>query len=304
MKNEQIILNEVAKLDPSIRHQIAAAAYSAEKIAAVAAAIDGKEGADAIDAAETILAAEQVHTFNEWKRRGYSVKKYEKALINCHLWNFTERPNKAQRAALSAEELEEQPDPHYYKKFSHLFSCLQVAPTAPAPRKMTPEELKAKNAALMAEFKAKQAAAKQAAAAEKAAKEAAEKAAAEKAAAEEAAAKQAAAKQAAVKKAAAVDLDRFEASYNKHYDYLYFNDVRPFHHPAGYDEAETEFDARISDDSNDLFFKTLASRHCERRRDFISSDREAVAFVMAVHELETAVKTPEMAPGFDQLSFC
>lgn len=290
MKNEQIILNEVAKLDPAIRHQIAAAAYSAEKIASVAAAIDGKEGADAIDAAEIILAAAQVHTFQEWKRRGYSVKKGEKTLIGCFLWNFTERPNKAQRAALSAEELEEQPDPHYYKKFSHLFSCLQVAPTAPAPRKMTPEELKAKNAALMAEFKAKQAAAKQAAAAEKAAKEAAEKAAAKEAAAKEAA-----------EKAAGVDIKAFARAFSEKYSELY--DDPEAAESREYLDAVDEFDNLCRAETGDPFFRALVGRFNDHRHDFIGSDRECVAFMTVFHSLFIPTE-PETVPVYDQLSFC
>lgn len=70
-----------------------------------------------------------LHTFIEWKRRGYSVKKGEKARLHLYLWMFTNKPNKAAReeAAEAGEEIGD--DPHYYKKLSHLFALDQVERT-------------------------------------------------------------------------------------------------------------------------------------------------------------------------------
>ena len=60
-----------------------------------------------------MLAADQFHTFAEWKRMGYSVKKGAKSAITCQLWKYTDKPGKAAREAAAhtltpgAEELPE-----------------------------------------------------------------------------------------------------------------------------------------------------------------------------------------------------
>ena len=46
-----------------------------------------------------MLAADQFHTFAEWKRMGYSVKKGAKSAITCQLWKYTDKPGKAARKA-------------------------------------------------------------------------------------------------------------------------------------------------------------------------------------------------------------
>ena len=69
------------------------------------------------------------HTFQEWKSRGYSVKKGEHAIFTALLWRFTNKPSKATIEAAEAagnEEIGE--NPHYYKKLSHLFAANQVEP--------------------------------------------------------------------------------------------------------------------------------------------------------------------------------
>lgn len=71
------------------------------------------------------------HTFQEWKSRGYSVKKGEHALFTADLWKYTTKPSKAavaQAEAAGKDAPEE--NPHYYKKLSHLFSFSQVQPIA------------------------------------------------------------------------------------------------------------------------------------------------------------------------------
>lgn len=73
------------------------------------------------------------HTFQEWKSRGYSVKKGEHALFTADLWKFTNKPSKAMiEAAAAAGQDAPEDAPHYYKKLSHLFSFSQVEPIKPA----------------------------------------------------------------------------------------------------------------------------------------------------------------------------
>ena len=52
-----------------------------------------------------MLAADTFHTFAEWKRMGYSVKKGQHAALTCQLWKYTDKPGTAAREA--AEELAE-----------------------------------------------------------------------------------------------------------------------------------------------------------------------------------------------------
>lgn len=69
------------------------------------------------------------HTFAEWKARGYSVKKGEKALLAVPLWKYTNKPNMAARKAAEARGEEINEDPHYYKKLSYIFGFNQVKRT-------------------------------------------------------------------------------------------------------------------------------------------------------------------------------
>ena len=69
------------------------------------------------------------HTFAEWKARGYSVKKGEKAFLAVPLWKFTNKPNMAARKAAEEAGEEISPDPHYYKKLSYIFGFNQVKRT-------------------------------------------------------------------------------------------------------------------------------------------------------------------------------
>lgn len=171
MTNEQIILNEAAKLDPATLHAIATAHHTAAQIEALAAQItvtedDGTQHPGTTHDAEIMLAASELHTFDYWKKEGKSVKLHEKALIECYLWKYTTKPSKAQREAAEAEGKEAAPDPHYYPTKSHLFSCLQVQDSKPAPaaRFSSTAEIIAYNKKLAAERKAaKEAAAKAAA---------------------------------------------------------------------------------------------------------------------------------------------
>ena len=168
MTNNQIIMNEAAKLDPATLHAIATAHHTPEQIAAMAAnAVTTDENGDeqpaTIADVEIILAAAELHTFDYWKKEGKSVKKGETHLIECYLWKYTTRPSKAQREAAEAEGKEAAPAPHFYPTKSHLFSCLQVhdAKQAPAGRFKSLDEIKAYNRMLADQRKAAKAAAEQ-----------------------------------------------------------------------------------------------------------------------------------------------
>lgn len=172
MTNKQIIRAAAERLDPATLHQIATAHHTPEEIAAVAASCkivdkDGNEKPATAADIEIMFAADELHTFDYWKKEGKSVKKGEKALTECYLWKYTTKPSKEQREKAAAEGKEAAPDPHYYPTKSHLFSCLQVESSRPAPqaRFKSTAEIIAYNKQLAAERKA--------------AKEAAEKAAAE-----------------------------------------------------------------------------------------------------------------------------
>lgn len=170
MTNNQIIMNEAAKLDPATLHAIATAHHTPEQIAAMAANAvttdeNGNEQPATIADVEIILAAAELHTFDHWKKEGKSVKKGETHLIECYLWKYTTRPSKAQREAAEAEGKEAAPAPHFYPTKSHLFSCLQVhdAKQAPAGRFGSVAAIMEYNKKLAAERKAAKAAAEQAA---------------------------------------------------------------------------------------------------------------------------------------------
>lgn len=161
MSNNQIIQNEAAKLAPATLHTIATAHHTAAQIEALAAQItvtedDGTQHPGTTHDAEIMLAASELHTFDYWKKEGKSVKLHEKALIECYLWKYTTKPSKAQREAAEAEGKEAAPDPHYYPTKSHLFSCLQVQDSKPAPagRFSSTAEIIAYNKKLAAERKA------------------------------------------------------------------------------------------------------------------------------------------------------
>ena len=126
--------------------------------------------------AQAIVAAKgclPIHTFAEWKKAGYSVKRGEHAAITCDLWKYTERPGKAAKAARAEAAKAGQngpdadaPDPHYYMAKAHLFTRDQVKPAGEddAPKAKTPEEIAAYNKKLADERKARKAAQQAAAA--------------------------------------------------------------------------------------------------------------------------------------------
>lgn len=161
MSNNQIILSEAEKLAPATLHAITTAHHTPEQIAAIAAKAtttddDGNEKPASVADVEAVLAADELHTIAKWNSLNKRIRTGEKSLITCYLWKYTTKPSKAQREAAEAEGKEAAPDPHYYPTKSHLFSCLQVQDSKPAPaaRFSSTAEIIAYNKKLAAERKA------------------------------------------------------------------------------------------------------------------------------------------------------
>lgn len=85
---------------------------------------------------EIIDEPEEIHTFADWKARGYFVQKGQKAKAKFMIWNYT---NKASKRVIEARKAagkndEEAPDPHYYMKEAYFFTKDQTS----AAEKMLP----------------------------------------------------------------------------------------------------------------------------------------------------------------------
>ena len=132
MTNNEIIFETVrAAFTPAQLADLVKAIYPADKINARRASVKITVAEDSDDTPEDIfnamLAADTFHTFAEWKRMGYSVKKGQHAALVCNLWKYTDKPGKAAReAAAAAGEDAPESDPHFYMAKAHLFSALQV----------------------------------------------------------------------------------------------------------------------------------------------------------------------------------
>lgn len=130
MTNNQIIFETVqATFSPDQLTQLVNAVYTPEQIAACRqeTRIESESAEDAENIFNALLVAENVHTFQQWKRLGYSVKKGQHAALVCNLWKYTDKPGRAARdAAAAAGEDTPETDPHYYRTRAHLFHRLQV----------------------------------------------------------------------------------------------------------------------------------------------------------------------------------
>ena len=132
MTNNEIIFETVRNtFTPAQLSELVNATHTAEQIAARRAAVtitvDENSTATAEDLFAATLAAETFHTFAEWKRMGYSVKKGQHAALTCNLWKYTDKPGKAAReAAAEAGKDAPETDPHFYMTKAHLFHALQV----------------------------------------------------------------------------------------------------------------------------------------------------------------------------------
>lgn len=132
MTNNEIIFETVRNtFTPAQLAELVQATYTAEQIAARRAAVtitvdDGSED-NTENIFSAMLAADTFHTFAEWKRMGYSVKKGQHAALTCQLWKYTDKPGKAAREAAEADGKDApETDPHFYMTKAHLFHALQV----------------------------------------------------------------------------------------------------------------------------------------------------------------------------------
>lgn len=75
----------------------------------------------------------------------------------------------------------------------------------------------------------------------------------------------------------AINIHEFIKQFNKEYSFLYDNRDNV----AGYGEAVEAFDAMLTHD----WFKKFVGEFVDFRKDFISSDREAAAFMFALEVL-------------------
>ena len=61
-----------------------------------------------------------LHTFAEWKRMGYAVKKGEKAKMTCRIWKYSDKEVEQK------EENQEEANSHYYLTKAFFFTNEQV----------------------------------------------------------------------------------------------------------------------------------------------------------------------------------
>lgn len=80
------------------------------------------------DGTETeIRETEPIHTFAEWKKSGFIVKKGQHAVARFAIWMFTDKPSRhTQELRQASNQDTEAPDPHYYMKETAFFSRSQV----------------------------------------------------------------------------------------------------------------------------------------------------------------------------------
>lgn len=129
---------------------------------AVAAGLYTKEEAEAILKTGACLP---LHTYKAWKSAGYQVKRGEKAVLSVVLWKF--RPGKKTGEVVEVPGMlnedgtpatvEQQEADKQFRTLAYLFSADQVEKIQPVHVK-TADEIKAYNAKLAAERKARKAA--------------------------------------------------------------------------------------------------------------------------------------------------
>lgn len=71
-----------------------------------------------------------------------------------------------------------------------------------------------------------------------------------------------------------VSIEKFLRKFRKEYEFLYDN----YDNVAGFRDAVKEFDFRIH---HDIGFSRMVQEFARYRKDFISSDREAAAYMFA-----------------------
>lgn len=77
------------------------------------------------DGKKEIEVPEDIHTFNGWKERGYSVKKGEKSQIKISIWKYTVKKIETENKDGNAEESEQS---KMFMKLSAFFTPSQVEP--------------------------------------------------------------------------------------------------------------------------------------------------------------------------------
>lgn len=71
---------------------------------------------------------EAIHTFNGWKKLGYTVKKGEHSSIKFPIWKYTEKAKKPEE--LTGNPLEDAPVSNMFMKVSAFFTAAQVEKVA------------------------------------------------------------------------------------------------------------------------------------------------------------------------------
>lgn len=177
MRNTEIMENTIrATYTAAELSAILSAFITPEKLAARAACIsieyeDGHTATDAEKQEEALysIAPDFFHTFQGWKKAGYSVKKGAHAAFTARLWKYDDRkvtvPVKDAKTGETVEDEQERGD--YYKSNAYIFFFGDVERTAdrkrPTYTKKTPADIAAYNAMLSAQRKARKAAAQAAA---------------------------------------------------------------------------------------------------------------------------------------------
>ena len=75
---------------------------------------------------EEIELPEEIHTFNGWKERGYSVKKGEHSRIKISIWKHTAREKKPEEK--NGSKADDVPVENMFLKLSAFFTFAQVEP--------------------------------------------------------------------------------------------------------------------------------------------------------------------------------
>lgn len=95
--------------------------------AAIQAGIFTEEEADAIIKTGHALP---LHTFAEWKRMGFAVKKGEKACMKVEIWRKSNKT--VAKATMPDGTVENVESDRFYKKLAHFFTFQQVEKIAAA----------------------------------------------------------------------------------------------------------------------------------------------------------------------------
>lgn len=102
------------------------------------------------DEAKTIISERgelPIHTYTQWRKMGYQVKRGEKSALICDLWRWKEEKTEVTTKDGKAEDIDTS---HHYKQKAYLFTVQQVEKVQQTPRL----DIRAYNAMLAAQRKA------------------------------------------------------------------------------------------------------------------------------------------------------